>query len=37
MLSSLTPFQRDQITATVPAGSLAEAQTLVNALTAPAK
>jgi len=37
LLTSLTPFQRDQITATVPAGSLAEAQTLVNALTSPAK
>jgi serine/threonine protein phosphatase PrpC len=37
LLTSLTPFQRDQITATVPAGSLAEAQTLVNALTTPAK
>ncbi|MEY4102768.1 MAG: hypothetical protein RIR88_902 [Actinomycetota bacterium] len=37
LLASLTQFQRDQIKATVPAGSLAEAQTLVNALTSPAK
>jgi len=37
LLSSLTPFQRDQIKATVPAGSLAEAQSLVNALTSAAK
>jgi serine/threonine protein phosphatase PrpC len=36
-LASLTQFQRDQITATVPAASLAEAQTLVNALTTPTK
>jgi serine/threonine protein phosphatase PrpC len=37
LLSSLTPFQRDQIKATVPASSLAEAQSLVNALTSSAK
>jgi serine/threonine protein phosphatase PrpC len=36
-LTSLTPFQRDQIKATVPAGSLAEAQALVNTLSTHAK